>query len=720
MHSFCSGKSVVLRSLSTFFLTAFSIATVQKFANAQAASTPGNPLLAQARTRIERYIDDDDRVTLTGNRHPLAIPQNDLGPVAPDYPMDRMILILLPDAAQEDALNQFLESQQDSESPYYHRWLTPEQYAESFGVSEDDARQVAEWLQGHGMDIEEIAGGRRAIVFSGTAAQVESAFHTQIHSYNIKGEIHHANSSDPQIPAALAGVVGGVLSLHDFRAQPMNTGARLPTPQFTSGRSYYLAPADFATIYDLHPAYQQAINGAGQSIAVVARSNINMSDVLQFRSSFDLPANIPQIVVNGTDPGIWSASEETEADLDVEWSGAIAKAAAIKFVVSKSTNSTDGVYLSAEYIVSHNLAPILTVSFGLCEPQLGISGNTFINHLWQQAAAEGITVFVSSGDSGAADCDSSSAAKAVDGRAVNGLCSTPYSVCVGGTEFNDTTHPSLYWSSANNAQAGSALTYIPEVSWNESGNGGLWSGGGGASSIYRKPYWQTGRGVPADGKRDVPDVSLSSAGHDGYLIYQNGALYVVGGTSAAAPSFADIMALLLQKEQSRVGVANPFFYTLAAKQAAGGASVFHDITSGNNGVPGQTGFNAGPGYDQATGLGSVDGSVLISHWNDATSTPTFRLSPSTGSVRVAPGSSVSLSLSVVPNGGFSGPVAFSISRLPSGISAKFSPTTIAGSASSTLRFSTKSNTKAGTYHLAVSATSGTVTQTVPVSIVCSR
>jgi pseudomonalisin len=720
-----SAKSVISHSFFIFLQTALLIVTFQNnSANAQAPLDSENPLLTQPQDRITGYVGDEQRSTLGGNRHPLAIAQNDVGAVAPDFRMDRMVLTLLPDAAQENALLQLLEGQQNPESPYYHHWLTPEQYGETFGVSEADAAQVTEWLQAHGMDVEEITGGRRAIVFSGTAAQVESAFHTSIHTYKVGGEVHHANASDPQIPAAFAGVVGGVVSLHDFRAQPMHNGARLPMPEFTSGSYYYLAPADFATIYDLNPAYQQGINGSGQSIAIVARSNINMSDVVQFRSAFGLPANNPQIIINGTDPGIWSSSEETEADLDVEWAGAVAKSTNIKFVVSKSTNSTDGTYLSAQYIVSHDVAPILTMSFGLCEASLGSSGNAFINSLWQQAAAEGITVFVSAGDSGAADCDSPSSTRATHGRAVNGLCSTPYSVCVGGTEFNDTAHPSLYWSPKNAAGSqSSALSYIPETTWNESGSGGLWAGGGGASAIYSKPAWQTGAGVPADGKRDVPDVALTSAGHDGYLIYQNGGLYVVGGTSAAAPSLAGIMALVVQGEAYKQGNANPFFYALANKQAAGGAAVFHDVTSGNNSVPGQTGFNATTGYDQATGLGSIDASILVSHWNEAaTSTPGFRVTPSTSSVMMVAGSSTVVLLNVAVSGGFNAPVAFSLPGLPNGMSATFTPVTIAapGSGTSTVRLSMSSSVKTGTYNVTLTASGGNAKQQIPLSIVCSR
>jgi pseudomonalisin len=697
-------------------------------AQAQPAADVPNPLFAQARDRITSYIDDEQRVTLRGNVHPLAVAQYDAGTVAPGFPMEHMLLTLLPDAAQQDALNQLLDAQHNPESPYYHQWLTPEQYAERFGISDADVAQVVGWLRDHGMEVEEVTAGRRSIVFSGGAAQVESAFHTRIHAYKVGNEVHHANANDPEIPAALIQVVGGVVSLHDFHSEPMHASARKASPAFSSGGSYYLAPADFATIYDLAPLYQESINGNGQSVAIVARSNIKIADVRQFRTFFGLPANDPQVIVNGADPGIWNSNEETEADLDVEWSGAVARNATIKFVVSKSTNSSDGVDLSAQYIVNHNLAPVMSTSFGLCEASLGTSGNSFLNSLWQQAAAQGITVFVSSGDNGAAGCDSASASTARHGRGVNGLCSTPYSVCVGGTELNDTSDPSLYWSSFNaTGTQASALSYIPEAAWNESGPGaGLWSSGGGASSVYAKPSWQAGAGVPADGKRDVPDVSLTSAGHDGYLIYQEGGLYVVGGTSAASPSFAGVMALVVQHAAARQGNANTVFYSLASKQQAGGASVFHDITQGNNSVPGVTGFNATVGYDQATGLGSVDASVLVNHWSDASVQPAFQATPSANFLSVTAGSNISSNSSITFNatvsGGFDAAVVFSVTGLPSGVTAVFTPATLSapGSGRSVLKLTASSSAKAGVYSVTVSATSGSTRQQMPISVVIVR
>jgi pseudomonalisin len=726
LATFMRSRAITFLVVTTLFALVFAFLALDAPARAQLAPNPPAPFFtqlpfAEPQDRITSFVDDEQTVTLRGNRHPLALPQYDAGAVSPDYPMDRMLLTLLPDDAQQSAIAQLLDAQHDPESPYYHQWLTPEQYGDRFGVSEDDAAQVTAWLQAHGMTVEEVTAGRGSIVFSGTAAQVESAFHTQIHTYKIGNEVHHANASDPAIPAAFAQVVGGVVSLHDFRSATMHTGARLPAPEFTSGGSYYLAPADFATIYDLAPLYQQSINGSGQSVAIVGRSNINIADVRQFRTSFDLPANDPQITVNGTDPGIFSSGEETEADLDVEWSGAVARSASIKFVVSKSTNSSDGSYLSAQYIVGHNLAPVMSMSFGLCEAALGSSGNSFINSLWQQAATQGITVFVSSGDSGAAGCDSASASRATHARGVNGLCSSPYSVCVGGTMFNDTSNPSLYWSPSNTSGTqSSALSYIPEVVWNESSAGGLWASGGGMSTLYAKPSWQTGTGVPADGKRDVPDVSLSAAGHDGYLMYQNGGLYVVGGTSASSPSFAGAMTLVVQHTGARQGNANTAFYSLASKQRAGGASVFHDITSGNNSVPGLTGFSATTGYDQATGLGSIDASVLVSHWSDATATPAFHATASSTSISVTAGSNGSLSLNVAVSGGFNAAVAFSVTGLPSGISATFTPATLPapGSGASTLKLTATSLAKAGTYSVTVSATSGTTKQQIGLSITC--
>ncbi len=680
-------------------------------------------LAQRSRDRVTAPVDNRRTVKLTGNRHPLARREFETGAAAGTHRMERMILVLQPDASQRTALDALLEAQHDPNSPQYQKWLTPESFGERFGASPNDVAQVVRWLNAHGLEVEEISAGRQSIVFSGTAAQVESAFSTRIHSYDVDGEPHYGNASDPEIPEALASVVAGVVSLHDFRRQPMH--ARLQSaPEYTSGASHYLAPADFAAIYDVAPLYLSGIDGTGQTIAIVGRTNLNPSDVQTFRNTFALAANTPTIVLNGPNPGIVSFNEQVEASLDVQWSGAVAPKAAVKFVVSASTSASDGVDLSTLYIVSHNLAPVMSTSFGSCETAMGATERSFYNNLWQQAAAQGITTLVSSGDSGAAGCDGSSAAAATHGAAVNGLCSTPYNVCVGGTQFNEAGNPGLYWSAASLSPTyASALSYIPEVVWNESGsNGGsgLWAGGGGASAYYAKPSWQIGPGVPADGRRDVPDVSLAAGGHDGYLVAVNGSFYVVSGTSAASPAFAGLMALVDQRMAARQGNANTKLYLLANAQASGGAACFHDITSGNNAVPGLTGFNAGARYDLATGLGSADAFVLVNHWGASLQgTPALALTVTPATITIPRGSSSQATASVAVSGGLNSSVVLSVTGAPAGVTAAFAPGSFSapGSGTSALTLTVGASTAAGTYPLTIAATGGGVVRAITLTLI---
>jgi subtilase family serine protease len=592
---------------------------------APGASTPA---------RLIGRIDDQQRRILPADV-PLAVRNRQpLGFVDASLPMESMILALKPSADAQARLDALSAAQQDPASPLFHRWLTPEQFGEMFGPSKEDMDAVVSWLLAQGFKVDEIAAGRLSITFSGSAAQVQRAFRTTIREFSLNGEIRHANAEAPSIPAALAPVVGGVVSLTDIPRKAMNTGFKpLPGnihPEYTSGGGgHYLAAGDFATIYNLGPLYSAGIDGTGVTIGIVGRSNIKVSDVTTFRTFMGLPANNPTVVVNGTDPGTSDKGEESEALLDVEWSGAVAKKATVKFVTTKSTSSSDGVDLSASYIVNHQATlgvTVMSTSFGACESGLGSTENTFFNNLWQQAATEGITAFVSAGDSGASGCDSASASSGT-GAAVSGLASTPYNVCVGGTEFLDGGGSATYWASTNGSDNSSALSYIPEETWNESGGttdpaggsgSGLWSTGGGVSTVYSKPSWQVAPGVPSDGKRDCPDVSLAAAGYTGYIINQsdNGGLGAVGGTSAASPSFAGLMALVVQKQGGAgQGNANPRFYQLGnAQYGSSGPAVFHDVTSGNNTVPGVTGFSAGTGYDLSTGLGTVDANALVNGW----------------------------------------------------------------------------------------------------------
>ncbi|MBS1873421.1 MAG: hypothetical protein JSU00_09400 [Acidobacteria bacterium] len=659
-------------------------------------------------------------MAVRGNVHPLARAEHDIGAVAPNRRLDRMVLALRPSADQEAELEALLEAQQDPSSPDFRRWLTPEEFGQRFGVSRNDLRQLVDWLSGQGFEVEPLPAGGRLIVFSGAAEQVEAAFSVRMRRYRIHGEEHIANEGDPRIPEALAAVVGGFVSLNDFRSAPQHVAmASGIVPEYSAGSSHYLSPADYATIYGLTPLFTGSFDGSGQTIAVIGRTNINKSDVASFRSRFGLPAGDPTIVLAGADPGVISGGEQMEATLDVQWAGATAPKAAVKLVVSGSTSSSDGITLSAQYAVNNNVAPIITLSFGLCEASMGRSGSTFWNSLWQQAAAQGQTVLVASGDSGAAGCDSPSSSTAVSGAGVNALCSSPYSTCVGGTQFQDTANPSLFWSSSNASTYGSALAYIPEAAWNETASGGLWATGGGASIFFSKPSWQSAPGVPADGKRDVPDVSLTAAGHDGYLIVMNGSLGVVGGTSAATPALAGILSIVAQKANARLGNANPSFYALATRQASGGASVFHDVVSGTNGVPGVTGFSAGAGYDLATGLGSVDAFQLASHWSEgSTATPGFTLSAAPTSVTAAKGSSGTAAVSVTATGGFSTAVVLTASGAPSGVTASFSNSTVASaSGTATLTLAASAQATPGTYPITVTGTGGSTVRTSSVSLV---
>ncbi len=578
------------------------------------------PIATQSSRVPAAAIDESHRVTLAGNVPLPARSGIDEGAIPPGTRLDRLLLVLRSSPQQQSALDELVNAQQDPYSPLDHRWLTPEEFGARFGAGNEQLAQVAGWLTAHGFTVDEIPAGRRLVIFSGTAGQVLSAFHTELHRYRVNGAEHIANAQDPQIPAALAGVVEGVVSLHDFRRQSeIRTRSLLDAePEYTAGSTHYLFPADFATIYDLDPLYSAGTDGAGSSTAIAGRSNIDPGDVATFRSIAGLPANTPAVIVDGTNPGL-AGSDQLESTLDVEWSGAVAPMAEVNLVIAASTAATDGVDLASAYIVNHAAAPVVSVSYGSCEQDMGSAELAFYNALWEQAASQGMSVFVASGDAGAAGCQAGGDSMGSQ-AAVNGLCSSPYATCVGGTEFNEGTDPAQYWSAANAANYGSALSYIPEEVWNESAlNGGtdLWASGGGMSVVYAQPEWQAGTSGAgaANRMRAVPDVALSAADHDGYFMVEGGTYWIVSGTSVAAPAFAGVMDLVVNKHGGTgQGHANPGFYSLAA--AAN--SPFHATGQGNNSVPGVAGFTAnGAAYNLATGLGSVDAALLVNGWSAA-------------------------------------------------------------------------------------------------------
>jgi hypothetical protein len=609
------------------------------------APMPGQEAAQPAAVRplITQAVDEARLTTLTGNTYPLARPELDLGTAPASLPMQRMLLVLKRGPEQEAAVRKLLDDQQDKASPNYHQWLTPEQYGMQFGPTDTDLQTITAWLQSHGFEVGSTKG-RTVLEFSGTAGQVQEAFHTTIHKYLVNGEQHWANASDPQIPTALTPAVAGIDSLHNFPRRAMNhfvgtysektKSLTVPSPSFTVGcggqTCYAVAPSDFAIIYDLYPllSASPAINGTGESIAIVGRTNINPNDPTTFWSLFGLtvPANKLNIILNGPDPGI--NPDEGEADIDIQWSGAVAPQATIDFVTSQSTQTTDGVDLSAVYIVENNLAPVMSESYGQCELFLGTAGNQFYYSLWEQAATQGISVFVSSGDNGSAGCDNPGA-PAQHGLNVNGIASTPFNAAIGGTDFNQYNNQAKYWNPLNGTNEVSAKGPIPEVAWNDSCTNpwaltaGLGStaeqvcnnpnlnsfflnsagGSGGPSNCvvntqdvagsctqkYPKPSWQIGTSVPKDSSRDLPDVSLFAS--DGaltgsfYVICQSGqtgacslnALAGYGGTSVSSPAFAGIMSLVNQKMGLPQGVPGFALYQLASKQA----NAFHDVPSGS-------------------------------------------------------------------------------------------------------------------------------------------
>jgi hypothetical protein len=650
-------------------------------------------------SRITQAVDNANLALLKGNVHPLARPEFDRGAAPFSLPMDRMTLVLRRSSDQEAALSALLDDQQNQSSPNYHKWLTPVQFGEQFGASLQDIQTITSWLQSQGFQVNHVANGRGSIEFSGTAGQVQQAFHTAIHKYSVPtatgNEDHWANSTDPQIPTALAPVVVGIATLHNFLKTPQHilSTEKFPfehkpgtSPEF-SGTSngtpvHALAPGDLAIIYNATPLYgaTPAVNGSGSTIAVVARSNINIFDDGDFRNAFAISGPEPQIVLNGTDPGDLGGDEEVEAVLDISYSAALAQAANVNFVVSGSTNSADGVDLSEMYIIDNNLGDVMTESFGGCEEGLTVAEGTSISNLAEQAAAQGITYMVSTGDNGSAGCDDPSSAVATQGVSVNVLASTPYTVGVGGTMFNEGANAATYWNATNNSVLASAKSYIPEDVWNEScsvascgsADANLAAGSGGVSTLFAKPSWQSGvAGIPATGDRNLPDVSLTAAGHDPYLICLDGSceaaqpfFHGVGGTSASVQAFGGIMALVRQKIAARVGQADYVFYKLAATETLANCNgsqatpvpstncIFYDTTVGNNLVPGITSgdYPSTVGYDRASGLGSVNITNLVNQWSTATFSPsitTLTVNPTT----FTHGASATINITVAPKTG---------------------------------------------------------------------
>ena len=650
--------------------------------------------------RIVAPIDESRLTTLSGGISMRARAGFDRGQAPSSTQMSSVRLVLSRSPQQEAALEKFMAEQLDPASPNYRNWLTPDQFGKLYGPADSDIETLVTWLQSHGFTVQPVAPGRTSIAFSGSVSQLEAAFHTEIHSFNDGGKQFLANIANPRIPSALAPLVSGIAQLNTIRPRPHNALGRMgtydpqqkhlipadsyassPTPFFTTGGGtssdpyfLYLVPGDAATIYDTPNSFNArfssgtSYNGTGVTIGIGGDALIQGSTVAEYRTRFLGNSTQPTITNVASDPAVTCSGtncDEDEAYLDNEISGGLAPGATIHFYTAG--NLSDAI----EQAISDNAVDIFSLSFGECEAALPTADNQIINGWWQQAAAQGIAVTVSTGDSGSAGCDNDNAEQIAQyGLQVSGYASTPYNIAVGGTDFPGLASSfTTYVSTTNSTYYSSALGYIPESTWNYSTNpnttlsadipyvynstGNIVAGAGGASSCstnannatsttiatctsgYAKPSWQTGTGVPKDSVRDLPDVSLfASNGVDGaaWLVCtddtftESGVIYTAncapatgggfafegfGGTSTSAPAFAGVLALVQSSITGtpRLGQAARNLYGLYNGSHA--SAVFHDTTVGNISVPCTAGTpNCSlntAGYDFLTGYNTGTG-----------------------------------------------------------------------------------------------------------------
>jgi subtilase family serine protease len=608
--------------------------------------------LAQAppAPRITGAISNAQRTIIPGTHPPMAKQANDTGRVPSGTKLGAISIVFSRTASQEAKLQALISAQQNSSSALYHKWLTPEEFADQFGIADSDISKVESWLEQEGFAIDGVSRSKTRVTFSGTAGQIATAFGTELHYYTIDGQLHYAPSKDVSVPAALSSVVLSVSNLSSFRPKPQ---VRFRS-NFTSSQSgdHYLTPKDVDTIYDINTAHNDGYTGAGQSIAVVGQSEVYLSDVENFQKAAGLTVKDPTLVLvpDSGSPAV-SSGDEAESDIDMEYSGGIGTGATI-YLVYVGDNSNYSVWDSISYAVDTLIAPVISISYGDCETDLGSSDYATLNGVLEQAASQGQSVIAAAGDEGSTACygDTDLTTSQQEALAVNFPASSQYVTGMGGTEFpaaDVAASNTTYWEPANGSDVvSSALSYIPEQVWNDDSSAdGLSSGGGGVSTLTPRPSWQTGvPGIPSGSYRLVPDISLdASPNNAGYLFCSSdtGAtgitgscsngfrdsndeyLTVAGGTSFDAPIFAGMLAMVNQKLNSTgQGVVNSALYTLAA-DATTYASAFHDITSGGNqctagssycSAAGESEYPATSGYDEASGLGSLDFSNLLGAW----------------------------------------------------------------------------------------------------------
>jgi hypothetical protein len=619
----------------------------------------------------ENPIHADDQITLDVNTGiKMIVPgytvpsfvtaSTDMGRLSPYETIGHLMLVLRRPAARQSAFEKLLNDLYSADSPRYHQWLTPSQIGADYGTSNSDIGKITAWLNSCGLRVEEVSDSRQIVTFTGTSDQLEKAFSTELHRYKQNGIERISINRPPGIPQAFGSVVETIIGLSTISNHPTlvrsnMTQATSPSPLLNVGSEHAIFPGDFAAIYDLNLLYVSGINGAGQKVAIVGESRVANEDIEDLEALAGSPIKDPVVVIPtlGTDPQMTGDSLQLESTLDVDRVLGTAPGADVSLVVSASNANGDGVQIATQYAIQNNLAQIMSISFGACEASAGKGATLFYDTLFSQAAAQGISVFVSSGDSAAAGCDTSGTTPPlVQQKSINYICASGYATCLGGTEFVEGS--GQYWGTSNSSTYASALKYVPEGAWNDSSAETVEGTGGGASLYIPKPSWQTGVGVPSDGARDTPDIALSaSANHDPYAICaafegsscQTGQFEYLGGTSAAAPGMAGIQALVNQHAGGALGNINPLLYRSAANTSL---NIFHDITPATSGVAncvltapslcnnstsgppallssGVQGYAVTAGYDEATGLGSIDGFnwVRVAAKDPALSTPTL-------------------------------------------------------------------------------------------------
>jgi hypothetical protein len=598
----------------------------------------------QRSNRITQELASGAMETVPGTVPPLMRRATDLGAVNADMQLESMTLDIGLSAQQQVDINTLMTAQQDPKSPQYHQWLTQEEYGTRFGLTESDMSTVTGWLTSQGFTVKNVAPSRNAITFSGKAWQVESTFNTQLHKYQLGTETHFANATELSLPAGLATVVSNVRGLSNFRPKPQSI-TKSSNPDFTSSTTgtHILSPGDWATIYNVTPIYTAGYTGSGMHIGIAGQTYIPQSDIDAFRTAAGLGATQLNMVCISTTNCTGTAGENfndiPEADVDVEWAGGIAKNATVDFIYASGADPNLGaidalIYAITTYQVNGKVVPVLSMSYANCEPDIGTAAANAYEPYFEQASTQGQTIMNSAGDQGAAACDYN-VTVSTQGLAVNWPGSSPNVTAVGGTEFSadggSAAKVTTYWNYSSTSDIiSSALQYIPETAWNDTG-GAFASGGGGVSTIFAMPSWQWApSNFAGTNMRFVPDVAFSaSADHDGYLTCTSGScingtfrsssgyLTSYGGTSCGSPSFAGMVLLLAQK-YGNLGNINPTLYGLA-KTPAIYATAFNDITTGNNLQPcstgtgcsnGHVGYEATTGYDLITGLGSVNGGAL--------------------------------------------------------------------------------------------------------------